>query len=131
MADDVEQVELLTLTRLWLFPRYLFRFLDRPLGSPWNLRLLGLALPTFVVTFLLLAVLTPFTPTGGLGLGLVPYLLVPGLLVWWALTRVAAGAKLWEVVWSHVRLLAHARRRRDAIRVTRFASRLSGPGLRP
>lgn len=121
-----EQIELLTLTRLWLFPRHLYRFLDRPLASPINLRLIALAVPAFAAAFLLLS-LTPLTLTSGLGLGMVPYLLVPGLFVWWALTRLAAGAKLLEVAGSQVRLVRARARRRTTLSSTRPRARAAGP----
>lgn len=129
MAEPVEQVELLTLSRLWLFERYLFRFMDRPLASPWRLRLLALAVPTFAAVFALLAVFTPFTPTGAAGTGLVPYLLLPGVLVWWALTRLSAGAKLDEVVLDHTRLMWHLRREPAPLRPTCLSSVSSGPTI--
>lgn len=127
MRDD-GQVELQTLTRLWLFPTYLYRFLDRPLGSPWNLRLILLAVPAFAVSFLLLAP-TPITFTTGQGLGLVGYVLLPGLFVWWALTRLAGGARLWEVVFSQVRGGWQLRHTAPVLRPVRLRSRVSGPWL--
>lgn len=128
MSHDDTQIELLTLTRLWLFPRYLYRVLDRPLGSPWTLRLLGLAAVAFPAAMLLLAPL-PIGLRSAAGLGLVPHLFLPGMFVWWCLTRLAAGQKLPEVALSQARLAWHLRRRRDADRVTRLASRACGPWL--
>jgi hypothetical protein len=97
MSDERDdEVHLATLTRLWLFPRYLYRLGDKALDTPVNLRGVAWAL--------LLSSFGPIEPLTAKGAGLIPRLIVPSLLVWLILTKVAHGAKPWEVVWSWTRL---------------------------
>ncbi len=110
MAAKSDELELLTLTRLWTFPRFIFRIMDKPLGTPINLRLVAWAVPTFFAFWLLLTY-TPIRLRTAQGLGLVPHLVLPGLVVWWALTQVGQGARPWEMAWSWLRLAWHARPR--------------------
>lgn len=105
--DGAGQLELLTITGLWRFPRYLYRFMDKALGSPLNLRLVGWSLLVVPPVWLLLGQL----PVGWRGPGAAAHVFLPGTVVWLVLTKVASGAKPWEVVWAWVRMVWWARRR--------------------
>lgn len=124
MADDdvaEGEINLATLTRLELFPRYLYRVGDKPLDTPVNLRAVAWSL-LLIPGAWLLSSFTPLSASGGMGFGLVPRLILPGLLVWVVLTKVGNGAKPWEVLHSYTRLGWHYRRRPVALRPVRLHS---------
>ncbi len=108
--DDDGQLHLATLTRLWLFPKYLYRIGDKALGNPINLRAVAWGL-LLVPTFWLASSLLPGGVVGWSGLGLVPRLVLPILCIFFILTKIAHGAKPWEVAWSWLRMAWHLRRR--------------------
>jgi hypothetical protein len=99
-------MRLLTLTRLWLFGRYLYSVGDLRLWTPIPHRALGYGLAVFVPVWLLLAL--PGVGFGGPGLTW--HFVVPGLTVWWLLRMVGEGQRPTEAVSSWGRLLWHAAR---------------------
>ena len=101
--DDRQGMRLLTLTRLWLFGRYLYRVGDVTLWTPISHRGLGYALAVFVPVWLVLALLR----VGMGGPGLTWRFVIPGLLVWWALHAVGEGQRPHEAVSSWARLCWH------------------------
>lgn len=104
-----EGMPLLTLTRLWLFGRFMYSVGDVKLWTPIPHRMLGYGLAVFVPTWLVLGGLRQ----GFSGPGLTFHFVIPGLLVWWLLRVVAEGQRPSETVGSWVRLgwhVAHTRR---------------------
>jgi hypothetical protein len=98
---------LLTLTRLWLFGRYMYSVgNDVRLWTPVSHRAIGYALAVFVPVWVVLHVLR----VGWGGPGLTWHFVVPGLVVWWLLRVVGEGARPTEAVGSWARLVVHCAR---------------------
>ncbi len=117
MKDDVDegQVELATLTRLYLFGRYLYRVGDKALGTPINLRIVGWAM-LLVPLFWIGTNLIGLDPMTAMGSGLIPRLILPGLVVYLIVVKVTHGAKPHEVALSWTRMAWHQRRRPTLLR---------------
>lgn len=118
MSDEQQGMRLLTLTRLWLFGRYLYRVGDRSLWTPVSHRMLGYAVAVFVPVWVVLALLR--VSMGGPGLTY--RFVIPGLLVWWALHVVGEGQRPHEPVVSWVRMVWHVVRT-PAVRPVRIRER--------
>jgi hypothetical protein len=103
-----DSMRLLTLTRLWLFGRYMYSAGDVRLWTPVSHRAIGYALAVFVPVWVALHVLG----VGWGGPGLTGHFVVPGLLVWWLLRMVGEGARPTEMVGSWARLGWHCARGR-------------------
>lgn len=99
---DYDGIELLCLTGLWRFPRYIYRILDRGI-DPINLRLVMWVFGVFPLVTLVLSQ-TPIGFTTWGGLGLLPHVMLPLAVVYWGLTLVGHGAKPHELAWSWLRL---------------------------
>lgn len=100
MTEDGSSLRLLTLTRLWLFGRFLYKFGDVRLWTPVPHRTIGygsVVFSAFWVTLHLLGV-----PMGGPGLTF--HFILPGVIVWWMLRAVGVGARPSEVASSWLRL---------------------------
>jgi hypothetical protein len=117
MADD--SMRLLTLTRLWLFGRYLHSIGDYALWTPIPHRAVGYALAVGAPWWGVLALLR----VGFTGPGLTYHFVLPGLLVWWLLRAVAEGQRPSEVVASWARLGWHVARTRRVPAVVRMRER--------
>lgn len=101
-----ESIRLLTLTRLWLFGRYLYGVGEFRLWTPISHRAIGYVVAVFLPVWVALHWLdAPFTASG-----LFVRFTIPGLLVWWALRTVAEGARPSELLTSWARLGWHATR---------------------
>lgn len=99
------QLPLLTITGLWLFPRYLHMLGKINLSAafgPISLRVLQFVAVTFVPVWIFLAVFE--TPWSGPSLFL--RVTLPLLIVWWGLKVAANGGKPLEMGWSAVRYWA-------------------------
>lgn len=95
-----DSIRLLDLTRLWQFSRYMYSFGEYRLWVPVSHRAVGYTLAALVPLWGALQVLgVPWT-----AFGLTAHVVLPGLLVWWALRVVGDGARPQELVGSWLRL---------------------------
>lgn len=116
-----DSMRLLTLTRLWLFGRYLYSLGEYRLWVPIPHRALGYGLAVFVPLWLVLHV----AGVGFKGPGLTWHFVIPGVLVWWLLRVVGEGARPTELVGSWLRMGRHVVRGRrvQSVRVKERAGR--------
>lgn len=127
MAEPSDSIRALTLTRLWLFSRYLYSVGDYRLWMPISHRGLGYTIAIVAPLWLVLYWLD--VPIAEAGLTL--HFVLPGLLVWWALRLVGEGAKPTEIITSWARLVWHIVHRGERVVPVRVASRATTPAGRP
>lgn len=110
MADgdgDVEQIRLLTLTGLWRFQKYLHTVGGAALWEPIRWRTISWVAAVFGATI----ILAHITHLGWLGPALTLRFVLPGIVVWWAMRQVDAGASPGELALSWLRWAAATVRR--------------------
>jgi hypothetical protein len=101
VSEQREGLRLLTLTRLWLFGRFMYTLGEYKLWTPIPHRAIGYALAVLVPANVVLSLLrVPFS-----GPGLTWRVVVPVVFVWWLLRVVAEGARPSEVLGSWARLV--------------------------
>lgn len=99
-TSERETIRLLTLTRLWLFSRYLYRIGEWRLMVPLSHRALGYGLAVFVPVWIVLQWANVSTASA---VGMFVYGAIPAGIVWWALHLVGEGARPHELVTSWAR----------------------------
>lgn len=126
MSRDEGSIEMLTMTRLWLFGRSLHAVGKFRMPFPLSYRVIGYSLGVGVPWWTVLAWLHVGFAHGGTTL----HVVVPGAVVYWLLKKVDEGARASELVGTWTRFAWHSLRGLR-VRPVVLRGRVARPALVP